>query len=137
MFLKKAFINTNLNLKKEIISKAYNLNKLFLKPFVDFIKMDIPPEQQRFSSSQMVLNFEIEKQILSSLCNVNAQVHEKRAHLSELYENNKNFKDKFVFNIIYLHEANLEQLLNYFLYNHEHFSNDELDYFLYLFCSKS
>lgn len=133
MFLKKAISYTYL--KKNIVDKRLNINLKTLKEFTTFQKIEIPPHQ-KYLKANPNMSYIIDREMLSSICKVDNKLFQKYDHLENIYKSNKDSKEKFVFNTSYLQEAKLEQLLNYHLYNHEYFSQDQLDYFLYIFCTR-
>ncbi len=141
MFLRKANKLSYLYQDFRKIRFGFQINQIIknigYKPFVNFEKF----ERTDKSSSKSLYGTEnrelLDKQVLRSICGINSEMNEKKIKLIQLSENNINTNNKFIFNPDILHSYDLENLLNYYLYNQENFNQEELDYFIYVFCSKA
>jgi len=124
---------------KKILSHLVQKNaiqsKLICKTYVNLDNMGLNEFSEKHNNTILKSKMEMDKEIIYTMCNVNLEMQIKKSLISEEKENYK--KDYFTFDVDYLHECKLEELLNYYLYNHENFNNDQLDYFLYLFCVRS
>ena len=89
-------------------------------------------ENNNLSAPTIIRNRIIhDRLVLSNISNINPEIYTKKQNISSTNEGSF-----FQFSLDHLHNLNLEQLLNYYLYNHENFKEEHIDYFIYLFCTK-
>lgn len=127
MFLKKLAECSSFSIKNfpYYFKNSVHLNKILYKNFKNF--------ELTYKNKIMDKAINLDKEILLTICNINEDMQNKRKLFTSFDQGRKVNND---FDIDYIHSLNIEKFLDYYLYNHENFNIEQLDYCLYLFCSK-